>query len=384
MTDPLSDLPPGLKRQMEIYQAGLAGKTPGQAVSLEQLDEQAKSVLTTPAYDYLAGGAGSEDTVRANREAFRRWRIIPRLLRDVARRDLSVNVLGLRLPVPFMLAPVGVLSILHKEADLAVARAARSLSVPLVLSTASSSTMEDVAGVMSEVPHWFQLYWPKDNELAASLVPARSRPAMARSSLHLTPACSAGASATSRTAIFPSSSATDWPITSAIPYFSSGSAATRGQTRCGRSSTSCASFPTRLIPGRISGGCASRPGYPSSSRAYCIPTTPQGRRPRSCGCRRFQPWRPPVGRCHRRTRCAAEGGRGGRRPLHGSVRQRHQARLRRLEGDRPRRALRLPGPALLLWTGLGWRTGRARGAHEPDRRPRPHARPGRLYFIRGG
>jgi isopentenyl diphosphate isomerase/L-lactate dehydrogenase-like FMN-dependent dehydrogenase len=170
MIDPLSQLPPGLKRQMEIYQAGLAGKTPGQAVSIERLDEQAKSVLSTAAYDYVAGGAGSEDTVRANREAFRRWRLVPRMLRNVSRRDLGVEVLGLRLPVPFMLAPVGVLSILHNEADIAVARAARSLGVPLVLSTASSNTMEDVASALGEVPRWFQLYWPKDDELTASFL----------------------------------------------------------------------------------------------------------------------------------------------------------------------------------------------------------------------
>jgi isopentenyl diphosphate isomerase/L-lactate dehydrogenase-like FMN-dependent dehydrogenase len=170
MTDPMADLPPGLKRQIEIYQAGLAGKTPGQPVAMEELEEKARSALNTAAYDYLAGGAGSEDTMRANRDAFRRWRIVPNFLRDVSRRDLGVEVLGLRLPYPFMLAPVGVLSILHKEADLAVARAARSLGVPLVLSTASSSTMEDVAGVLGDVPRWFQLYWPKDDELTASFI----------------------------------------------------------------------------------------------------------------------------------------------------------------------------------------------------------------------
>ena len=69
--------------------------------------------------------------MRANRDAFRRWRIVPRYLRDVSRRDLAVEVLGLRLPAPIMLAPIGVMSILHDDADLAVARAARSLGVPL-------------------------------------------------------------------------------------------------------------------------------------------------------------------------------------------------------------------------------------------------------------
>ena len=103
-------------------------------------------MLEKAAYDYVAGGAGAEETVRANREAFRRWRIVPRFLRDVGRRDLGVEILGVRLPVPVMIAPVGVLSILHKDADLAVARAARAHGVPVILSTASSKTMEEVAG----------------------------------------------------------------------------------------------------------------------------------------------------------------------------------------------------------------------------------------------
>jgi isopentenyl diphosphate isomerase/L-lactate dehydrogenase-like FMN-dependent dehydrogenase len=155
---------------METYQAGLAGKTPDLPIAFAELDKKARSVMKAPAYDYVAGGAGSEDTVRANRDAFRRWRIVPRFLRDVSRRDLAVEVLGARLPVPFMLAPIGVLSIVHPDADLAVARAARALGVPFLVSTAASTTLEDIAGAMGEVPHWYQLYWPKDDELTASLV----------------------------------------------------------------------------------------------------------------------------------------------------------------------------------------------------------------------
>jgi isopentenyl diphosphate isomerase/L-lactate dehydrogenase-like FMN-dependent dehydrogenase len=160
----------GVSRQTEIYKAGLAGKTPAQPVSIDELATKAKAVLKAAAYDYVAGGAGSEDTVLANREAFRRWRIVPRFLRDVSRRDLSVEVLGRRIPAPMMLAPVGVLSIIHEEADLAVARAAKSMGVPYILSTASSVTMEDVAAAMGDAPRWFQLYWPRGDDLAASFV----------------------------------------------------------------------------------------------------------------------------------------------------------------------------------------------------------------------
>jgi lactate 2-monooxygenase len=176
MIDSTSDgLSPGPRRQMEIYRAGLAGQMPLQPVSLEALDRKAESVLDRAAYDYVAGGAGSEQTVRANREAFRRWQIVPRFLRDVRRRDLGIELLGTKLPVPLMIAPVGVLSILHKEADLAVARAARSHGVPIILSTAASKTMEDVAAALGESTRWFQLYWPSDDELAASFLARAER-----------------------------------------------------------------------------------------------------------------------------------------------------------------------------------------------------------------
>jgi isopentenyl diphosphate isomerase/L-lactate dehydrogenase-like FMN-dependent dehydrogenase len=170
MVEPIDGLTLGLRRQMEIYQAGLSGRTPERPVSLEALDDAARAALEPAAYDYVAGGAGSEDTMRANAEAFRRWRIVPRFFRDVSRRDLGVELLGQRLPTPLLLAPIGVLSIVHKEADLAVARAARLLGVPLILSTAASATIEDVAAAMGETPRWFQLYWPRDNELAASFL----------------------------------------------------------------------------------------------------------------------------------------------------------------------------------------------------------------------
>jgi isopentenyl diphosphate isomerase/L-lactate dehydrogenase-like FMN-dependent dehydrogenase len=170
MFDPNSDTLSGTRRQLDIYKLGLAGQTPDQPVSVDALADWAKRTLDREAYDYLAGGAGGEDTMRANREAFRRWRIVPRMLRDVARRDLSVELFGQRFAIPVMLAPIGVQSIFHKEAELAVARAAASLGVPMVLSTASSSTMEDVAAALGDTPRWFQLYWPRGDALAASFL----------------------------------------------------------------------------------------------------------------------------------------------------------------------------------------------------------------------
>jgi isopentenyl diphosphate isomerase/L-lactate dehydrogenase-like FMN-dependent dehydrogenase len=162
-------------RQMEIYQGGLVGKKPDQPLAVEELEARAREILPSEAFTYVAGGAGAEDTVRANREAFRRWRIVPRFLRNVSQRDLGVQVLGQRFPTPLLIAPIGVQSMLHKEAELAVARAARSLAIPLILSTVSATPLEAVAKEMADVPHWFQLYWPKDNDLAASLVTRAER-----------------------------------------------------------------------------------------------------------------------------------------------------------------------------------------------------------------
>ena len=165
----------GVERQMEIYQAGLRGEQPALPLSAEELELRARAVLSPEVFTYVAGGAGMEDTMRANRDAFRRWRIVPRFLRDVSRRDLSVELLDRRLPAPVLLAPIGVQGMLHEDAELATARAARSLGVPLVLSSVSSKPLEAVAQAMGEVPHWFQLYWPRDPDLAASLVTRAER-----------------------------------------------------------------------------------------------------------------------------------------------------------------------------------------------------------------
>ena len=137
---------------------------------MDRLELAAKSALKTEAFDYVAGGAGGEDTMHANRDAFRRWRIVPRFLRDVSHRDLAVDVLGVKLRAPIMLAPIGVQGILHKEGELAVARAARSLGVPMILSTVSSYPLEVVASALGDTPRWFQLYWPRVDELAASFI----------------------------------------------------------------------------------------------------------------------------------------------------------------------------------------------------------------------
>lgn len=156
--------------QNEIYLAGLGGQTPNLPLAFDALEAAAKEVMAPEAYDYVAGAAGTEDTARANLAAFKRWRLVPRMLRNVEERDLSVEILGTPLPAPVMLAPIGVQEIMHPEKEIAVARAASSLGIPILLSTAGSTPMEEVAEAMGDVPRWYQLYWPRDPELAASFV----------------------------------------------------------------------------------------------------------------------------------------------------------------------------------------------------------------------
>jgi len=156
--------------QYEIYAGGLAAQTPALPVSAAELQERARELLSPQAYGYVAGGAGAELTMRANLQAFERLEIVPRMLRDVSERDLSTSVLGSAMPAPVMLAPVGVQSIVHPEGELAVARAAAAHGLPYILSTAASHTIEDVAAAAPLASRWYQLYWPKDRELAASFV----------------------------------------------------------------------------------------------------------------------------------------------------------------------------------------------------------------------
>ena len=162
--------PSGMQRQLLIYLAGMSQQKPEHPVSYEGLVEHAREVMTPEAFGYLAGGAVSEATMVANREALRRWRIVPRLLRDVATRDLSVELFGHQLRAPVLLAPIGVQSIIHPEAEVAVARAAAATGVPLILSTASSKPLEDVAEANGAGMRWFQLYWPRSEDFAASLL----------------------------------------------------------------------------------------------------------------------------------------------------------------------------------------------------------------------
>ena len=179
MTDasiPSAPPSPWANYQNEIYLNGLEGRVPPFTTDLTALGASARAHLDSGAFGYVAGAAGSGATHRANREAFDRHRLIPRMLTDATRRDLRTTVLGTELPTPVLLAPVGVQSIAHPDGELATARAAASLGLPTVLSTASSYTLEEVAEASGDGPRWFQLYRPNDDEVCASIL-ARARAA---------------------------------------------------------------------------------------------------------------------------------------------------------------------------------------------------------------
>jgi lactate 2-monooxygenase len=156
----------GSQVQNAIY---VSGESPW-PIAPEEWEARAAEVLEPGPFDYIAGGAGSESTMRANLAAFERRRLRPRMLAGNSARDISVDVLGTPSPAPFLLAPIGVLSIAHADGELAVARGAAATGVPLVVSSAASRSLEEVAEAMGDAPRWFQLYWVNDREIALSLV----------------------------------------------------------------------------------------------------------------------------------------------------------------------------------------------------------------------
>ena len=149
---------------------GAGGEKPSLPIAWDELARRAEDAMDERAAGYVFGSAGSADTERENAEAFRRLRIVPRMLRDVSTRDLSTSLLGLDLIAPVGLAPIGVQQIVHPDGELATARGAAAVGVPMCASTVSAHSMEDIAAELGDTPRLFQLYWPNDPELAESFL----------------------------------------------------------------------------------------------------------------------------------------------------------------------------------------------------------------------
>jgi lactate 2-monooxygenase len=158
--------------QFEIYLQGLSGVTPSLPMAYADLEAKAAAAMPPSVWSYVAGGAGDERTQRANVTAFERWGLIPRMFVGAAERDLSVQLFDVSLPAPVFMAPIGVTGICAQDGhgDVAAARAAAATGVPMMVSTLTADPLEHVAAEFGETPGFFQLYTPKDRELAASLV----------------------------------------------------------------------------------------------------------------------------------------------------------------------------------------------------------------------
>ncbi|KRC49040.1 MULTISPECIES: alpha-hydroxy-acid oxidizing protein [unclassified Nocardioides] len=158
--------------QIELYLGALGGVLPAHPFDHAELERNALAALPPELRTYVAGGAGDEATQRANVEAFARYALVPRMFRASPERDLSVELFGRTLASPLLLAPVGVVGLCtaDQHGDVHSAEVAAATGVPLIGSTLMSDPLEDVAAAAGDAGKWFQLYTPKNRELAASLV----------------------------------------------------------------------------------------------------------------------------------------------------------------------------------------------------------------------
>ncbi|PYI00511.1 FMN-dependent alpha-hydroxy acid dehydrogenase [Aspergillus sclerotiicarbonarius CBS 121057] len=160
--------PPYYTYQTEIYQHGLHDQKPPITFDPTEWGSLARARLSSNSFGYVHGSAGTRETDDKNRAAFRRWSIIPsRLNNPTDFPCLSTTLFGEEYPSPIAIAPVGVQKILHPEGEKAVARAAHALRIPYTLSTATATSIEDVAEANgTDGKRWFQLYWPGNEHKA--------------------------------------------------------------------------------------------------------------------------------------------------------------------------------------------------------------------------
>ncbi|KAF4781712.1 FMN-dependent dehydrogenase [Colletotrichum scovillei] len=156
---------------VSIYQNGImAGQLPIVTTDPNGLQAQAKKAMGPESFNYVFGGAGELSTMDANRLAFRQWKIVPRFLRPSNPRDLKTELFGVTYESPLLMAPIGVQSIFHEDKETGLAAACAELQVPYTLSTAATSTIEEVAKVCGDQHRWFQLYWPMDDDITGSIL----------------------------------------------------------------------------------------------------------------------------------------------------------------------------------------------------------------------
>ncbi|KAJ4333404.1 hypothetical protein N0V95_009430 [Ascochyta clinopodiicola] len=155
--------------QREIY-ASL--RKPKYSTKPHEWEAAARNAIPLSNFLYVFGSASSESTYAANRSAFERYRLRPSMLVQATRRNMSTELFGKTYKSPILIAPIGVQEIVHQDAEEATARAARAAKVPMILSTAATRSIEQVAKANGDGDRWYQLYWPKPQaeEFTASLL----------------------------------------------------------------------------------------------------------------------------------------------------------------------------------------------------------------------
>ena len=137
--------------------------------NLLELEDMARAKVPRAIFDYIAGGAEDEVTLRRNREAFGRWALRPRVLRDVSKRDTKTVLLGERVSMPVCVAPTSFHAPVHPEGEVATARGTSAAETILIASTVSTKPLEEIAAA-ADAPRWFQLYVYKDRAVTEELV----------------------------------------------------------------------------------------------------------------------------------------------------------------------------------------------------------------------
>ncbi|WP_395644878.1 lactate 2-monooxygenase [Terricaulis sp.] len=160
----------GPEIQGAIYLRGLSGAKPEIPTSFTGLEAAAQQKMTSEAWAYTAGAAGLESAMAANRAAFDKYPIAPRMLGGAGVRNLETEIFGAKSAAPIMTCPIGVLEMMHPDADLAVARATQRVGVPMIISSQASFPMEEIAKANGDGERFYQLYWGKSDALAESFV----------------------------------------------------------------------------------------------------------------------------------------------------------------------------------------------------------------------
>lgn len=158
--------------QNEIYGAGLQGVRPKWPVDFKGLEARATAAMSPDLLSYVQGGCGDEFTQRRNADAFHDWGVVPRMMVDASKRDLSIDLFGLKLPTPIFMSPIGVVGMCAQDGhgDIATAVAAQRTGVPVMASTLANDPIEAVGAALGDGVGFFQLYTPKDRGLAESLI----------------------------------------------------------------------------------------------------------------------------------------------------------------------------------------------------------------------